>query len=183
MGTRDILMARSRYKIINNQYPYYLTCTIVEWLPLFLDPSVVQIILDSLGFLQKENRLVIYSYVIMENHLHLIASSQDLSGEMGNFKSYTARKIIDLYKKHHPQLLKKLSMAKKPFKKDRLYQFWQDGSYPKQIYSEEMMRQKIEYIHYNPVRRGYIDEPEYWRYSSARSYAGKPGLIDICTDW
>ena len=176
-------MARSRYKIFDNQYPYYLTSTIVEWLPLFLDPAVVQIILDSLRFLQKGNRLSIYSYVIMENHMHLIASSKDLSKEIGNFKSYTARKIVDLYKKHHPHLLKKLSIAKKPFKKDRDYQFWQEGFHPKQIYSEEMMRQKIEYIHYNPLRRGYIDEPEHWRYSSARSYAGKTGLIDICTEW
>ena len=176
-------MARSRYKTFNDQYPYYLTSTIVEWKPLFLDPTVAQIIIDSLRFLQKENRLMIYSYVIMENHLHLISSSQNLSKEVGNFKSYTARKIIDLYKKYNPQLLKELSAAKKPFKKDRNYQFWQEGFYPKQIYSEEMMRQKIEYIHYNPVRKGYIDEPEHWRYSSARSYAGKAGLIDVCTSW
>lgn len=176
-------MARSRYRTFDDQHPYYLTSTIVEWKPLFLGPDVVQIILDSLQFLQKESRLTIYSYVIMENHLHLIASAKNLSKEIGNFKSYTARKIIDQYKKCNPLLLKELSKAKKLFKKDRDYQFWQEGFYPKQIHSEEMMRQKIEYIHYNPVRRGYIDEPEQWRYSSARNYAGKKGLIDICTDW
>lgn len=176
-------MARSRYRIVNDQYPHFLTSTIVEWLPLFLDPAVVQVILDSLGFLQKENRLSIYSYVIMENHMHLIASSQDLSKEMGNLKSYTARKIVDLYKAQNPQILNKLAIAKKPFKNDRDYQFWQEGSQSKQIHSEEMMRQKIEYIHHNPVRRGYIDEPEHWRYSSARNYAGKVGLIDVRTNW
>ena len=176
-------MARSRYKILNNQYPYYLTSTTVEWLPLFTDPEVVQIILDSLRFLQKEKRLLIYSYVIMENHLHLIASSQDLSKEMGDFKSFTARRIVDLYKKYHPQLLMKLAIFKKPFKDDRDYQLWQEGFHPEEIQSEEMMRQKIEYIHYNPVRRGYIDEPEHWRYSSARDYAGEKGLIDVCTEW
>lgn len=176
-------MSRSRYKIFNNHYPYYLTCTIIEWLPLFIDPAVVQIILDSLSFLQKEKRILIYSYVIMENHLHLIASSQDLSKEIGDFKSFTARRIVDLYKEHNPQILKKLSMAKKSFKDDRDYQIWQEGFHPKEIQSEEMMRQKVEYIHFNPVRRGYIDEPEQWRYSSARSYAGKRGLIDVCKDW
>jgi hypothetical protein len=46
-----------------------------------------------------------------------------------------------------------------------------------------MMRQKIDYIHYNPVKRGFVDEPEHWRYSSARNYAGLPGLIDVATDW
>ena len=176
-------MARSRYKIINNQYPYFLTSTIVEWLPLFLDPAVVQIVLDSLRFLQNEKRLLAYSYVIMENHLHLIESSQDLSKEIGDFKSFTARKIVDLYKKHQPQLLLKLSNAKKPFKNDRDYQVWQEGLHAQQILSEGMMRQKIEYIHYNPVRRGYIDEPEHWRYSSARNYTQKAGFIDVFTDW
>ena len=99
-------MARSRYKIVNNDYPYFLTGTVVEWLPLFLDPVVVQIILDSFQFLQKENRLLIYSYVIMENHIHLIASSQDLSKEMSNFKSYTARKKYRLNKKTSTQVIR-----------------------------------------------------------------------------
>lgn len=41
----------------------------------------------------------------------------------------------------------------------------------------------IEYIHNNPLRRGYVDEAENWRYSSARAYAGMPGLLDVCVDW
>jgi putative transposase len=46
-----------------------------------------------------------------------------------------------------------------------------------------MMLQKLEYIHYNPVKRGYVDEPTDWRSSSARNYAGRPGLIEVVTDW
>ena len=42
-----------------------------------------------------------------------------------------------------------------------------------------MLRQKIEYIHQNPVRRGYVDEPTHWRYSSARNYVGEPGLAPV----
>ena len=127
--------------------------------------------------------MTIYAYVIMENHLHMIASSQDLSKEIGDFKSYTARKIVDLYKKHRPLLLRQLAFGKKSFKQDRDYQFWQEGFHHKQIGSDEMMRQKVEYIHYNPVRRGYVDEPEHWRYSSVRNYAGKAGLVDVCAEW
>lgn len=41
------------------------------------------------------------------------------------------------------------------------------------------MRQKLDYIHQNPLRRGYVDQPEHWRYSSARDYQGQPGLIGI----
>jgi hypothetical protein len=51
------------------------------------------------------------------------------------------------------------------------------------IETEEVMWQKIEYIQHNPLRRGYVDEAVHWRYSSARNYAGTPGLLDVCVDW
>lgn len=177
-------MARSRYRIDENDTPYFCTATIVDWLPLFMNPWIVEIILDSFQFLQKEKRWIIYAWVVMENHLHIVASSDNLSKELGNFKSYTARTIIDRCKSDNNHIiLKRLAQAKQRFKKDRDYQFWQEGSHPEKIQNPEMMRQKIEYIHWNPVRRGYIDEPKAWRYSSARNYEGLTGLIDICKDW
>jgi putative transposase len=176
-------MSRSRYRIFENDFPYFLTATIIDWLPLFTNPDIVRIVLDSMTFLQSNDRWTIYAYVIMENHLHLIVASKNLSKEIGDFKSYTARTIIDFYKSNYSLALKSLSAAKMLFKKDREYQFWQEGSHPEQIQSREMMRQKVEYIHYNPVRRGYVDDPEVWRYSSARSYAGKNSLIQVSMDW
>ena len=64
-----------------------------------------------------------------------------------------------------------------------MYQVWQEGSHPQEIYGEKMLIQKIEYIHNNPVRRGYVDEAGYWRYSSARTYEGMEGLLEVRTDW
>jgi hypothetical protein len=72
-----------------------------------------------------------------------------------------------------------LNFYKLDHKKDRQYQFWQEGSHPQQIADERMMQQKIDYIHYNPVRRGYVDKPEDWRYSSARDFVGLPGLLPV----
>ena len=177
-------MPKSRYKIRDTHYPYFITATIVEWLPLFTDPKVVQFILDSMLFMQEQKRIVIYAYVIMENHLHMILSSPHLSSELGKFKSFTARQIIDFLENnnYHP-ILDKLRNYKLAFKTDRTYQCWQEGSHPKQISSREMMIQKIEYIHYNPVRRGYVDNPIHWRYSSARDYENQTGLIPINKDW
>ena len=63
------------------------------------------------------------------------------------------------------------------------YQAWQEGSHPEQIQDLDMMRQKIEYIHNNPVERGHVDEPVHWRCSSGRGYFGRPGLIEVVTDW
>jgi len=122
----------------------------------------------------------IFAYVIMENHMHVIASSDSLSEEIRKFKSFTARSIIDFYKqKSDSEILKKLSLLKRTYKKDRAYQFWQEGSHPQQIGSLEMMQQKVDYIHYNPVRSGHVEEPEEWQYSSAKNYAGMEGLIDV----
>jgi putative transposase len=177
-------MARSRYKIYENQQPHFLTCTVVNWLPIFGSRSVAQIILDSLQFLQEHDRLTLYAYIILENHLHLIASSSYLSKEIGDFKSFTARSIIDFFKERHARhILKLLKDSKKRHKQDSIYQLWQEGSHPELIQGEKMMRQKIEYIHNNPVKRGYVDDPTHWRYSSARNYAGQVGLLEVTRKW
>jgi putative transposase len=177
-------MARTRYRIFETHFPYFLTCTIVGWLPVLTRPECVQIVMDSWRFLQRENRLQIFGYVVLENHIHFIGKSTKLSTQLGDFKSYTARKIIDwLEKRNETTLLRQLKHEKAHHKQDRTYQVWQEGSHPKQIQNENSMRQKLDYIHYNPVKRGYVDDPIHWRYSSARNYTGLPGLMEITTDW
>jgi len=94
-----------------------------------------------------------------------------LAKQVANFKSYTARQLIDLLKsKNAETLLEQLSFCKAAHKIDRDYQLWQEGSKPKQISSDEIMVQKVEYIPLNPVKRGYVDDPVHWRYSNARNY-------------
>jgi len=177
-------MSRTRYKIYNKGQPHFLTATIVEWIPLFTNPEITSLVLDSLHFLQKERQVVLYAYVIMEHHLHLIASSPDLTRSIKEFKSFTARKIIDYVQaRGFIGLLEKLHDAKEEPKTKSMYQVWQEGSHPQEIYGEKMLIQKIEYIHNNPVRRGYVDEAGYWRYSSARTYEGMEGLLEVRTDW
>jgi REP element-mobilizing transposase RayT len=177
-------MSRTRYRIVDGAHPYFLTCTVVAWLPVFTRQETVQIVLDSWRFLQENDRLVLYGYVILENHLHLIAAADDLAKEVGDFKSYTARKIIDhLRESKVSMLLEQLRHYKGAHKTDRTYQLWQEGSHPQEIQGDEMMLQKLEYIHNNPVKRGYVDEPVHWRYSSARNYAGLPGLLPVQTSW
>ena len=91
-------MARTRYKFLKGDcFPYFLTATTVNWLPLFRDPDIANIVIASLAFLQREKRLILYAYVLMENHIHLIASAENLSKETANFKSFTARQSIDHY--------------------------------------------------------------------------------------
>lgn len=175
---------RSRYRIFEKTKPHFLTSTIVGWLPVFTRPDTIDIILDSWRFLQREQRLKLFGYVILENHIHWIASSDDLVKEIGDFKSYTARKIIDLLETRRVStLLDHLEHEKARHKTDRTYQLWQEGNHPQLIQDEAMMWQKLEYIHNNPVKRGYVDDPVHWRYSSARNYCGQQGLIEVVTQW
>jgi putative transposase len=177
-------MGRSRYQIADQGYPYFLTCTVVDWLPVFARPSAVDVVLDSFRFLQRERAVKLYAYVVMENHLHFIGQSNRMKEWVSRFKSFTARQIIDrLHEEGAVGLLDQLARAKKAHKTDREYQFWQEGSHPECISNEAIMKQKVGYIHWNPVRRGYVDAPEHWRYSSARNYAGLPGLIEVERLW
>jgi putative transposase len=139
---------------------------------------------DSWKFLQQNRGVSIYGYVILENHLHLIASAPDLREQISGFKSFTAHKIVDLLAAQNVRvLLRQLHYLKAKHKTDRDHQVWQEGSHPQMIQDEAMMWQKLEYMHNNPVERGYVDDPIHWRYSSARNYARMPALLQVRTDW
>ncbi len=174
-------MTRTRYRIFETEYPYFLTCTIVGWLPVFTRPEAVQILFDCWRFLQQNRD---FGYVILENHLHLIASAPQLANAMKSFKMYTARQLIELLERHAAEMLLWQLRAHKLRRKTKSeYQVWQEGSKPKQIGGHEVMRQKLDYMHNNPVKRGYVDDPLHWRYSSARDYAGRAGLVEVVMDW
>ena len=122
--------------------------------------------------------------MILENHLHMVIQAPALATELARFKSFTARRLLDYLEEHHvEQVLKQFSWFRKQHKTDCAYQLWEEGSHPQLMDNEEVLRQKLDYIHQNPVKRGYVDLPEHWRCSSARNYAGREGLIPVDTDW
>lgn len=173
-------MGRSRYKIYDTSFPYFLTMTVVDWLPIFANQEVADIILNSLQYLQEEKKAKLYAYVIMKNHLHCVVQSDDLKKVIQSFKSYTARAIIDYFtERQNVDILRKLKQNKLSFKTKSEYQVWQEGSHPEEITTDAMMQQKIEYIHNNPVRKGYVEEASDWQYSSAQNYEGKQGLLNV----
>ena len=173
-------MGRSRYIITEPNKPHFLTCTVLEWLPVFTRPETAEILLNTWRYQRENIDLLLYGYVILENHIHFIAQAEQLDKCVNSFKSYTARQLIDYLEANHVErLLARLRFGKKAHKTNREYQFWQEGTHAELMFSEALIREKLDYIHRNPVKRGYVDEPEHWRYSSARNYAGKLGLIEI----
>jgi putative transposase len=130
--------------------------------------------------------MVLYAYVIMDNHVHLIAAADDLSKEIGDFRSFTARQIVDwLQARNAQRVLTAREGEARP----------QNGPHVPSLAGGKPPRddtgrgddspesQKVTYIHDNPVKRGYVDEAIHWRYSSARNYAGLPGFIEVTCAW
>ena len=107
--------------------------------------------------------------------MHLIVSQDgDISKALQCFKSYTAKEILKLLTKDNRKwILQLMKYYKKPYKRESKYQFWQEGNHPQQIFSWKMLRQKVNYIHFNPVKRGLVSKPDDWFYSSARNFTGK----------
>ncbi|MCY1302365.1 hypothetical protein D9M68_756180 [compost metagenome] len=177
-------MGRSRYVITQPDRPHFLTCTVLEWLPVFTRPEAVQILIDCWRHQQEHQSLLLYGYVVLENHLHFVAQAPDLAKCVSSFKSFTATSLIELLQaRNASRLLERLRFAKRAHKTDRVHQFWQEGTHAELVFSEAVLREKLDYIHRNPVKRGYVSEPEHWRYSSARNYAGMDGLIEVFRGW
>lgn len=162
---------RSRYKITQEDRIYFVTSTIIEWIPVFTSKAYFDIIIESLKFCRTNKGLKLYAFVILDNHFHLIVSGDNLSRTLGALKGFSSRQIIEQLKLDNKKwLLNQLAFYKIKYKTASTFQLWQEGFHPQLIVTEEMLVQKIENVHYNPVKRGYVESPEHWRYSSARNF-------------
>ncbi len=162
---------RSRYTFAHPDGIHFLTATVVDWIPVFATRESSQILVDALKFCRTNKGLRLYAYVLMENHLHLVAEAPELSRVIQSFKRHTAKMILEWAEAtKRTQLLLQFERCRKSHKRASDHQVWQEGVHPQEIRDRSMLEQKIAYVHNNPVRRGYVDAPEYWRLSSARNY-------------
>ncbi len=173
---------RNSYKITAKDGVYFLTSTIIEWLPVFTSKIYFEIIIDSLKYCQQKMDLKLYAYVILDNHFHLVVSAANLAKVLSSLRKFTAHQIIEQLKNDDKNwLLNQLAFYKKPGKTESIHQVWQEGMHPQLIKDQAMFNQKVEYIHYNPIKRGLVDESIHWRYSSARNYIlNDHSIIQIC---
>jgi len=176
---------RSRYKVCELQAAHFVTSTIVEWLPVFTTSECCDILVDSPAFCRANKGLLIHAWVIMDNHFHAVVSEPELSATLRDFKKFTARQLLkQIRAERRAWLLNQLEFYRLPTKIHSDHQVWQEGSHPQALLTDEMLEQKIGYIHQNPVARGWVVNPEDWRYSSAhewRTDAPKPLLA--CDPW
>jgi REP element-mobilizing transposase RayT len=173
------------YKISEQDELHFATFQIVRWVDIFTRQAYRDIVIDSLRFCQQAKGLEIYAYVIMSNHIHLLIRSDrgKLSDSIREFKSYTARKILETVdtgsESRRDWMLNLFEFSAKQHKRNEKYQLWTHENHAEIIYSNHFMDEKINYIHENPVRAGIVEKPEDYLYSSARNYAGVEGVLDI----
>jgi putative transposase len=173
------------YKI-NEGKAHFVTATVVEWIDVFTRKNHKMAIVNSLKYCQQHKGLEIFAWCLMPSHLHMIIGAKDkhnLSDILRDFKKYTSKEIIRLIQEEPESrkkwLLDKFEFAGRFNPKIKDFKFWQDGNHPIELYSYEFTRQKLEYIHSNPVEEMFVEQPHEYLFSSARNYADMEGLIDV----
>ena len=158
----------------------FFTATILEWKYLLANDVYKDIIIDSLQYLVKNKRIHLYSFVIMNNHLHLlwhIIHPHKTEDVQRDFLKYTSQMIIKDLRNNYPELLQDYYVGAK----DRKYQVWERNPLNIEIWGEDVLKQKIQYIHNNPVKAELCTYPEEYKYSSASFYNGAVDRFDMLT--
>lgn len=173
--------------IISDQYAtHFLTFTIVGWVDLFSRKECRDIIIDAFEYCQQNKGLSLHAYVIMESHVHLIASasakSSGLSDIIRDLKKHTSKKllswILNSRKESRREWLEIVFKYHAKYNTNNAkYQVWLQNNQPKVCIHPRFTTQKIEYIHNNPVVAGIVDRPEHYLYSSARNYLNRSDVL------
>lgn len=175
-----------KYKFHNKEGLYFVSFAVINWIDVFVREEYFSIIIESLQFCRKNKGMQIFSYCIMPSHIHLIfAAENNNPGDLlRDFKTYTSKKLQlaikdNLGESRKDWLVWMFERAGLKNSNVKVGQFWQQDNKPIELWSPDVIDQKVHYIHNNPVEAGFVNEPEHWRYSSAIDYAGGKGLIEI----
>jgi REP element-mobilizing transposase RayT len=151
------------------EWPQFFSATNLEWKRLLEPDKYKEIIIESLKFLVDEERIRVYGFVIMINHIHLIwqmCAANNPKSVQRDFLKFTAQRIKADLSENDPALLDYFRVDAP----DRQYQFWERNALSIELRSERVLLQKLRYIHQNPVKAGLCIRPEDYKYSSARFY-------------
>ncbi len=179
-------MSRS-YKFHDPGGTYFITFATVEWVDVFTRRAYKDILVESLKHCQEKKGLLLYAWVIMSNHIHLIAAAAEghaVPDILRDLKKYTATRILKAIagngqesRKHWMLSIFAKAGAANP--NNTHFQFWRQDNRPVQLTTAAVFEQKLNYLHNNPVTEGYVEQAEDYVYCSAPAIAGKPGLVKL----
>ncbi|QQR95570.1 MAG: transposase [Bacteroidota bacterium] len=177
----------TKYKFQEPDAIYFVTFSVVNWIDVFTRNTYKDILLDSIRHCQKEKGLVVHAWVIMTNHVHMIISKNSLRvlpDIMRDLKKFTAYKNIGAIMESPQEsrrewIFKLFKQAGENNSNNTNWQFWQQDNHPIELTDATMQEQRLNYIHENPVRAGFVYKAEDYVYSSACDYGGTKGLLDL----
>jgi putative transposase len=179
-------MTADNYFINDQNAVYFLTFTVVDWVDVFTRKEYKVVIADSLNYCIVNKGLEVYAWCLMSNHLHLVCKANEnysISNIIRDFKKFTAKTIIEIIKtepeSRRDWMLYRFEFAGKFDNRISKYRFWQDTNHAIQLDRSELIDQKINYTHENPVRAMIVGQQEDYLYSSARDYSGDKGLVNV----
>lgn len=164
-------------KITDQSGYYFCTFTIVQWADIFTRQVYRDLVVAGFNHCIDHKGLRVHAYVFMSNHIHCILSADrgNLSGILRDLKSYTAKQIY-MEIQHGPEsrrdwLTLVCQYAAGGHNRNIHFQIWSHDNHPVSLFSSAFVRQKLDYLHLNPVKAGWVAEPQHWLYSSAADYA------------
>ena len=180
------MRGRNRHNFEAYGEVFFVTSTIVGFIKLFDINSIRDIIIENLTYYQNRGDYTILAYVIMPNHIHLVLKANkdhSISAIIGNIKRITSRKIRDeLSRLNHWNILNELESHSK--KETQIAKIWKPRFDCLVITNERTLVQKVEYIHNNPVKKGLVENPDEYFYSSASNYKGfENNILNVGFNW
>ena len=178
-------MSGDSYHIKDQHACYFITMTVVYWVDVFSRKDYKDILVESLDHCIKNKGLNLFSWVIMSNHVHIVAqvtSDLGMSGFLRDFKKFTSKRIVEAIKEipesRRDWLLDKFAFEALRSRRAPYYKLWRDDNHAINLTNIDMMN-KINYIHNNPVKAGIVAFPDHYLYSSAIDYAGGKGMLPV----
>jgi REP element-mobilizing transposase RayT len=178
-------MLEGGFKIRDQSQLHFVTFTVTDWVDIFTRPVYKDIVIDALAYCQKNKGLILYGYVIMTNHVHLIIQRKegglsDLIRDIKRHIANTVYKQISLEKESRRDwLLKRFQLASYGISTNRDFKFWRAGNHPVEIISEHTFWNILNYIHLNPIKQGIVAKASHYLYSSASNYVNGAGKIEV----
>ena len=165
---------------------HYTTTVCFNRVPVFRSEIACELFIEALLDTRKKCKFKLIGYVVMPDHLHLILNplNRDIGVVMRRLKSTSARLILDwLRQANHLASLRKLALAV-PQARSHTHSLWLKDFSSIDLFSPRFIRQKLNYIHLNPVRASLCKHPAEWKWSSYRAYLPHaPGSVPIEIDW
>ena len=154
-----------KYKFKEVYKPYFISFATVNWIDIFTRRLYKDILVENINYCIEKKGLFVYAWVVMSNHVHMIIRSEDekLENILRDLKGYSSKQLLKAIKENNRESRKEwilwhFERAGTNNGNNKKYQFWQQHNQPLVIQNINAMEDRLNYIHNNPVKAGFVDD-------------------------